>query len=158
MKNLKVWQRFVLMAAVTVIPFTIVTYKMVVSIDTMGVQFAKQELKGLEYYRPLLSLLKNLQQHRGMSAALLSGETSFRAGLDAKRIDVENDLKAVTEIDERLGVTLQTTQQWAALRGAVRAVLDSGSAGQQPSESFARHSKVIEDTIVLITRDRKSGG
>ena len=151
MKNLKVWQRFVLMAAVTVIPFGIVTYKMVASIDSMGVQFAKQELRGLEYYRPLVSLLQNLQQHRGMSATLLSGDTSFKGRLEAKQLDVENDVKAVSAVDEQLGATLQTTQQWTALRGAVRAVLDSGT-DQSAAESFARHTKVIEDTIALITR------
>ena len=33
MKNLKVWQRFVLMATATILPFALVTYKMVSSIS-----------------------------------------------------------------------------------------------------------------------------
>ena len=103
MKNLKVWQRFVLMATVTVIPFALVTYKMVESIDTMGVKFAQQELRGLDYYRPLIGLLKDLQQHRGMAATVLSGDASFKGRLESKRIDIENDIEAVNEADQHLG-------------------------------------------------------
>ena len=73
MKNLKVWQKLALMAAVFVLAFAIVTYKMASSINTLGVEFAQQEIRGLEYYRPLAGLLNDLQQHRGMSAAFLSG-------------------------------------------------------------------------------------
>src|SRR5688572_9675120 len=110
MKNLKMWQRFVLMATATIIPFALVTYKMVSSIETMGIQFAEHESEGLRYYRPLLGLLENLQQHRGMEAVILSGDASFKSGLDRKRIDVESDLKAVAEVDQHLGSTLRTTQ------------------------------------------------
>ena len=52
MKNLKVWQRFVLMATATILPFALVTYKMVASIESMGVQFAKHESQGLRLLPP----------------------------------------------------------------------------------------------------------
>jgi methyl-accepting chemotaxis protein WspA len=150
MKNLKVWQRFVLMAAVTVLPFTLVTYKMVSSINSMGVQFARQELDGVRYWRPLLGLLKNLQQHRGMAGAMLSGDPSFKGMLEGKRADIETDVKAVSDLDERLGASLRTTAQWVALRDSTRVLLDN-SVGRPAAESFALHTKVIEDTIALIT-------
>jgi hypothetical protein len=56
MKNLKAWQELGLMAAVFVVPFAVVTYKMVSSINVLGAQFAEQELRGLEYYSPLRAL------------------------------------------------------------------------------------------------------
>ena len=149
MKNLKVWQRFVLMATATILPFALVTYKMVASIE-MGVQFAQQESEGLRYYRPLLGLLKNLQQHRGMEAIILSGDSSFGSRLNAMRIDVESDVKAVAEVDQHLGATLRTTQKWTALRDSVRVLVD-GALRRTDSESFALHTKAIEDTISLIT-------
>jgi methyl-accepting chemotaxis protein len=150
MKNLKVWQRFVLMGTATLIPFALVTYKMVASIDSLGVQFAQQESHGVRYYRPLLGLLKNLQQHRGMEAIILNGDPSFRSRLDGKRIDIENDVKAVAEADQQLGATLRTTQKWTALRDSTRVLLDD-SLRRTAAESFALHTKVIEDTISLIT-------
>jgi methyl-accepting chemotaxis protein len=150
MKNLKVWQRFVLMATVTVLPFALVTYKMVGSINSLGVAFAEQETRGLVYYRPLLVLLRDLRAHRGLAASVLSGDSSSKSRLDGKRIDIENDIKVVNEVDERLGGTLRTTQQWTALRDATHALLDK-SPGQSATDSFALHTGVIDDTIALVT-------
>ena len=79
-----------------------VTYKMVSSINTLGVEFARQEIRGLEYYSPLLALLKDLQQHRGMAAAWLSGDASFKDVCE-RRIDIENDIKKVDEVDRAAG-------------------------------------------------------
>jgi hypothetical protein len=64
MKNLKVWQKLALMAAVFMVPFAVVSYKMMSSINALGTEFARQEIRGLEYYTPLLALLKDLQKSR----------------------------------------------------------------------------------------------
>jgi methyl-accepting chemotaxis protein len=149
MKNLKVWQRFVLMAIVAVLPFALVTYKMVASIESMGVQFAQKESQGIRYSRPLLGLLKNLQQHRGMEAVILSGDLSFKSRLEGKRTDVESAVKAIAEIDQHLGATLHTTQKWTTLRDSTRVLLEGGLR-RSAAESFALHTKAIEDTISLI--------
>ena len=68
----------------------------------------------------------------------------------AKRIDIENAIEAVNEADQHLGRTLRTTQKWTALRDATRVLLDN-SLRQSATESFAQHTKVIEDTIALVT-------
>ena len=59
-------------------------------------------------------------------------------------------MKAVAEVDQHLGSTMRTTQKWTALRDSTRVLLD-GSLRRTPGESFALHTKVIEDTISLIT-------
>ena len=56
MQNLRVWQKLALMGAVFMLPFAGVTYKMTSSIQVLGVDFAEQELRGLEYYTPALAL------------------------------------------------------------------------------------------------------
>ena len=147
MKNLKVWQKLALMGAVFMVPFAVVTYKMVSSINTLGVEFARQERLGLEYYRPLLSLLGNLQLHRAMSAAV--GEAAAQAGLAAKAADIENDIKTVDQVDQRLDGVLHTTKQWSALAAACRELL-AKSGGLAATDNFALHSKVIGDAIALI--------
>src|SRR5688572_17445660 len=65
MRNLKAWQKLGLIGLISMVPFAVVTYKMVSSINTLGVEFARQEIRGLEYYTPLAALLNNLQLHRG---------------------------------------------------------------------------------------------
>ena len=48
MRNLKAWQKLALMGAVFMLPFAVVTYKLASSINTLGVEAAQRELRGLE--------------------------------------------------------------------------------------------------------------
>jgi hypothetical protein len=48
MKNLKVWQKLAVMGTLFMVPFAVVTYKMVSSINGLAVEFARQEVRGLE--------------------------------------------------------------------------------------------------------------
>ena len=117
MKNLKVWQKLALMAAVFMLACAVLTYKMASSINALGVGFARQEIRGLDYYRPLLALLKDLQQHRGMSSALLNGDSSFKERLAERRLAVENDVKQVDEVDRRLKSALHTEPEMGGAKG-----------------------------------------
>src|SRR5580765_6051332 len=149
MKNLKVWQKLVLMGTLSMLPFAVVTYKMVSSINELSVEFARQELRGLEYHAPLLALLKNLQQHRGMAATWLSGDASFKGRLAGKRADIENDLKIVDGVDRRLDGALHTSKEWSVLSSAIRNILEK-TEGRSAEESFEQHTRVIEDMIAMV--------
>jgi len=149
MKNLKVWQKLVFMGTLFMLPFAVVTYKMVSSINELSVEFARQELRGLEYHAPLLALLKNLQQHRGMAATWLSGDAVFKGRLAGKSADIENDLKIVDGVDRRLDGALHTSKKWSALSSAIRNILDKTESGSV-DENFEQHIRVIEDVIDLI--------
>ena len=97
MRNLKVWQKLALMGVIFLIPFAVVTMKMVSAIDTLGVEFAAQELRGLEFTGPALTLVKDLQQHRDVASIVLNGDSGYRGRLDGVRVDVEKDLAALDE-------------------------------------------------------------
>jgi methyl-accepting chemotaxis protein len=149
MRNLKVWQKLALMGVIFLIPFALVTMKMVSAIDTLGVDFAAQELRGLEFSGPSLTLVKNLQQHRDVASIVLNGEAGYRGRLDSVRLDVEKDLAALDELDRRLGRVLHTAARWKVIRAAATDLL-SKAAGLSPDESFARHSRLIADVIALV--------
>ena len=150
MKNLKVWQKLALMGAVFMLPFAIVTYTMVSSIDKLGIEFARQEIRGLEYYTPALTLLKDLQQHRGMAYALLHGDGSFKEPLASKGTEIENDIKKLDDVDQRLGSALHTTAKWSALSAASRDLLTK-SQSLSADQSFEAHTKAIEGAVALIS-------
>ncbi len=150
MKNLRVWQKLALLASVFVLAFAIVTYRMASSINTLGVEFAQQEIRGLEYYGPLAGLLNDLQQHRGMSAAFLAGDSSFKERLAERRLAIENDIKQIDEVDQRLDSALHTSQQWAALKAETLDAL-GGGARMSVADNFASHTRVIAHIIAFIT-------
>jgi methyl-accepting chemotaxis protein len=149
MRNLKVWQKLALMGVIFLIPFALVTMKMVSAIDTLGVDFAAQELRGLRFTGPGLTLVKDLQQHRGVAGLVLNGETAYRGRLDGIRGDVEKDLAALDALDRELGAVLHTTARWKTIRAASADLLAKGG-GLSPDESFARHSRLIGDVIALV--------
>ena len=140
MKNLRVWQKLVLMGIVFVLPLAVVTYRMTASINTLGTEFAEQELRGLEYTRPLLKLLQDLQQHRGMTSALLSGDTAFEGRVDSKRADVENDIRTIDEVNGRLDGALHVGAKWAALSAACRDLMTARRRDHARAELCAAYA------------------
>ena len=149
MRNLKVWQKLALMGIIFLIPFALVTVKMVSAIDTLGVDFAAQELRGLEFTGPSLALVKNLQQHRDVASLVLGGDAGYRGRLDGVGVDVQKDLAALDELDRRLGAVLDTSTRWTAVKAAAADLL-AKTSGLSPDESFARHSRLIADVIALV--------
>lgn len=149
MKHLKIWQKLALMGIVFMIPFAVVTYKMVSSINTLGVEFARHEIRGLDYYIPLLALLKDLQQHRSMASAWLNGDAAFTDNLATKVADIEDDIAKVDAVDQRLDSALHTSKEWTALRAACSDLM-SKTRGLSADDSFQQHTSVIGKTIALI--------
>lgn len=149
MKNLKVWQKLVLMGAVFMAPFAVVTYKMISYIDTLGVDFARQELRGLDYYGPLAALLKDLQQHRALATAWLGGAPAYHDLLLASDNAIEADVKAVDEADRRLDADLHVGRKWAELAAATRDLIGKTPASSA-EDSFRLHSKVIAQAVDLV--------
>jgi methyl-accepting chemotaxis protein len=149
MRHLKVWQKLAVMGVVFMIPFAVVTYQMTASINALGVESARLEQRGLEYYEPALALLKNLQLHRGMLNASLNGDEAFKDILVSTRAEIEKNIAALDEVDRRLNGKLKTSETWAHSRAACFDLLR-----QVPTltadESFAKHSSVIEGVIDLI--------
>jgi methyl-accepting chemotaxis protein WspA len=149
MRNLRIWQKLMVMGAVFMVPFAVATYTMLPWINSIGPEFARQEVRGLEYAGPLQKFLQDMQRHRGMAAAVLAGDASFKDGLASKRSDVRNAIKNVDEIDRRLAGALRLGGKWAALSAAADNLLEK-SGTLSPDESFEQHTKVIGDTLALI--------
>ena len=150
MKNLKVWQKLLVMGVILMLPFGAVTWRMVSSINTLGAEFARQESRGLEYYSPLLVLLKDLQEQRGLTSLWLSGDAAIKGRLDAKRLDVERDVRMLDEVDQRLDESMHLRATWTELSDEIRN-LATRSANATPAASFDMHSQTIQKTIALVT-------
>ena len=149
MKNLKMRQKFAVMSVIAMVPFAGVTYKMASSIQAMGLDAARLELQGLEYFTPALTLVKDLQLHRGMTNAALNGAAAFDAARIRKTADIEGDIRTIDEIDRRLGATLGTSARWATVRANALDLLTSASTLTE-DDSFARHSSLIAEAIGLV--------
>src|SRR5258708_31320342 len=149
MKNLKVWQKLALIGAVFMLPLGIAIFKVSSSINSLGIEFAKQENRGLEYSVPLSKLLQDMQQRRGLVSAFLSGDGAFKDRIAAKNGAIERDIAKVDDVDGRLEALLHVGKQWTAVAAACKALLaDDGRSGVE--QNFEQHTKAIAAIISLI--------
>ncbi len=118
MKNLLVWQKLALLGAVFLLPLIVVTWALISSVHSLGIATARHELVGIEYGRPLLDLLRNLQRFRGLSAASLAGERA------AVRAELERSLAVLDAVDARRREALGLGDRWPKLGERCRKLLD----------------------------------
>src|SRR5476651_895121 len=118
-KNLKVGQKLALMGVVFMIPFAAVTYKLITSVDTLGVEFASKESHGLEYCAPLVKLLQDLQERRELDC-LATSQHPLTEELAANATEIQRQIQAVDEADTRLNPILNTTPKWEQLKAECR--------------------------------------
>jgi signal transduction histidine kinase/DNA-binding response OmpR family regulator/HPt (histidine-containing phosphotransfer) domain-containing protein len=127
MKNLLVWQKLALLGAVFLLPLVIVIYALVSSVHSLGIATARQELLGVEYARPLLPLLRDLQRVRGLAAAVGNGASGLEKELSSARSDVRQDVAALDAVDARLRVPLKCEGQWPMLADRCRRLVEIGA-------------------------------
>ncbi len=149
MDRLRYPKKFALIGLLFVFSLGVMTY-MVISEARVSLNFTKKEKLGIEYIYPVRKLLENLQQHRGMTNALLSGDKSFSQKISEKQIQIEEDIKRIVEIDKKYGNTLKSTEKLNAIKNKWQDLKDRVS-GLKPKESFELHTALITDTLSFIS-------
>ena len=149
MKNLKIWQKLALLALVFMIPFVVVSYQLISTVETQGVKSAREELVGLDYVAPVLHLRHDLQQHRSYAGAVLGGSEKEKPLLAAKAADLQTDLRLVDEIYARPDGELHGGKRWEGIRNDIRPLLDNPPSGGAEA-SFHAHNAVVDETTALI--------
>jgi len=119
---------------------------------------ASHELAGLPPLQATLSLIRLAQQHRGLSAGMLSGNEAMVAKRQAKQTEVDTALAAVRasvgSIDnDGIRRALDAwSVNWKALSGEV-----SGKS-IPAAQSFIRHTVLIADALTLLEDLNHEGG
>jgi len=113
-------------------------------------QFAEQEHKGIKPARATLRLVQLTQQHRGLSAAVLSGNAGMVAPRQQKKADVDRALADVRVAAEALDdaalrrLAERIDGEWRKLSADVDSKQVAGPA------SFARHTELIREQLTLL--------
>ena len=109
------------------------------------------EAQGIAPARSLLKVIQLAQQHRGLTAMLLSGQSAQEAPRAAKQQELDQAVTAATALAESRGADSpyraawsRNVQDWAALRERV------GAHGLKGPESYAAHSRLIGDLLVTM--------
>ncbi|MFZ5551100.1 MAG: methyl-accepting chemotaxis protein [Pseudomonadota bacterium] len=153
MRRLRMPTKMGLMGLMLLVPLVLL-----IAYSTQGARadlaLARSEHAGAEVIDHLSDVVALLQQHRGLTSRVLSGDASAAAERDAARIKLK---AAVAAADQRLAAQLpfNLDDVWKpALDGTL--ALAEGRHPEQRAEAFAEHSAQIERLrqLVLITGER----
>lgn len=149
MNQLKYPQKFLLIGLCFFLPLCITLYQLIGEIDKQ-IQFTKTELLGIEYNNTTKKLIDDLQQHRGMSSAYLSGDVSFKSKLLDKEQQITQDLTLLNNLDQKNGQLLDTTSRSLAIQEKSKTLMPE-YLSLTPQASIARHTELIADILDLTT-------
>jgi signal transduction histidine kinase len=150
MNRLKYPRKFALMAFVISLPFLTFMYLLINEIN-MDTTFAKKESLGARYNQAIILFLRDLQQHRGMANAFISGDTAFKEKLLKMQAHIEDDIRAIDELDKKYGKAITIRNEWQTIKQrwqAIRKQLFSMKA----QDSFDMHTSLIDDVLSLMVR------
>ncbi len=150
MDRLKYVQKFFLISLLFALPLTLLLYLLISEIDER-IDFAHREIHGNAYLRPLRQLLEHIPQHGLLAYGYLSGSVSIRQDdLLSQSFQIEEDFKALGNVEARLGHLLSTRGRFAALK-ANWEDLQKRTPGLSASASHDLHAKLIADLRALIS-------
>ncbi len=101
------------------------------------------QLEGICVNRLVKQLLLDLQQHRGMVNAFLSGDGSFKKKIEQKQTAIGQDIALIDALHVK---RLMTEKRWEDLRNAWQA-LRTEALALPAEEGFRRHSELIRAVL-----------
>ncbi len=103
----------------------------------------QHELEGAEFIRPVNKFVQLLQQHRGLSSAVLSGAEGMSEKRRAKQGEVSAALK---ETDRILPAALKDTPAWKSVQSDWQTIADNGLS-MPAADNIAAHTRLIENVL-----------
>lgn len=145
LKDLSIWQRLGLIAVTPSISITLLLY-LGVTEQAKAIAAERQAERATAYAVSLKRVFADLQEHRGLSVAVLDGEVKLGERQAQKRADLESSLQALATLDQQLGKQLQTGERVQALNAAW-ARLKSELPALGAREAAARHGALIAEVL-----------
>ena len=140
--------KFALVSFFFVLPLGISLYLGIEEINHT-IEFTKKELAGTRYLKGIHKIVADLQTHRGMTEARLSGEKAFHDDAGTLESAIQGNLQLMDDLDQRFGAQLDTTRLWMEFQRHWEQFLEE-RAGLSRQETFERHTALIELLLELI--------
>lgn len=150
MRNVSLGKKLGLVIIGLFIPIVALTTMLVMEKNS-AIVFTEHEVAGVEYIQPVKKMLVHIAEHRGMSAAKLSGDKTLSGKLMAKREEISQDIAAVEGMQVRYGAMLMGADEHVSNIKKYWSNTDLRSDNLSAKENFSKHTIIIEEVIELIT-------
>ena len=147
-RNLRFAHKFLLISVIALLMLAVPT-AIFVRVNLENIQTAQREVGGLGPIQDLMRLTQLSQQHRGLSAVVLTGNEAQSATRQSKEAEVTQALAKAQASVGALGVSAldaavgKIATDWKALASAV------AGKGIKGPDSFARHTGLIAEQLSL---------
>lgn len=142
MNRLRYNSKFLLLGSAVLFVMLVLLYS-VFSFLSRDIETAEQEMAGLQMIKPINSLAKAMQQHRGLSSGVLNGNDGMKDKRAAKEKEVA---AAIVATDAALSPLLRETADWRAIRRDWETIAGQGLTWTPP-ENIKRHSQMIGNVL-----------
>ena len=149
LNRFKLGQKFAVLGAIGVLLVSIPFYLYVSQINK-EIDAALLKTEGLHVVQPLLKVIQFTQQHRGLSAGVLGGNTAIQARREAKQSETDeafSTLEAIFKQETNApGISAawqQAGQHWKTLRSNV-----TGHSITVP-ESYQSHTALVAELLLV---------
>jgi len=140
-------RKFLFLGSIYLVAIAVLLYA-VYTIFSQTVHTAQRELDGITLMKPLLSAVQRVQKHRGIEAAMLSGNQSMQAAHDASETEA---IGAMDGLGQALPHELSSGQNWQSIQREWNAISHE-SNNWQPGKSFDAHTRVIQQLLIFAGR------
>ncbi len=136
LNRIRIPTKLALMSALFVLPMGVMLSFMVKNINDSFIDFARQELRGNEYQRPLEELLDTVQRHQLVVQRMQDGDVSLASQAAQLSVQVDRNFDVLDAVDALHGAALEFTSDGLG-KPAVRAQSPPPSAASGPNSSPA---------------------
>jgi twitching motility protein PilJ len=143
--GLKVWQKISLIPLVAAVPIAFLLYQFFTA-QGANIEFAQQEETGAKYLTVAAKLLRDIPLHRGLNSLVLAGDQASKDRLAQTEAAIQSQFNELAAIDQQLGAQLKTGDAVSKLREGWNQLLTKSNS-LQPTQSFAAHSKLIDEQL-----------
>lgn len=140
--------KIALFSSIITLPLVVTMYLLIDDIN-YWTAFVNKEIAGVRHNSFLRKLVEDLQQHRGLSSAYLSGDVNFKERLDKKTADIRNKLNKVKDIEAFYRSHPHILVLWSKIENKTF-ILANEVYDLSTEESFARHTEIISDLLFLM--------
>jgi len=148
LNRLRYPQKFLLITALFALPLGVVM-SFFMSVVEHDIEFSRRENMGVDYIRPLDSVVQHIQQHRALTVAFLSGAPDFQKQYEAKQVEIDADIRQVDAIDRRFDSILKSSARWDTVKTHWEA-LKASIGGSSPAAMADAHKALVAEILMLI--------
>ena len=145
MNRLKYPGKFAVTGALACVSIAILLTTLALNL-TEAIRQTRHELAVIELMAPLHKLIQLTQQHRGISAAWLSGDAALQKKLEDKRDEVDAAVKLADVVVARHATLFGGVEEWQAIKSDW-AHLRADVTGMAVAQTLAMHGRLIQLTL-----------